>query len=292
MKQKLLSPVFLRFESELTISPDISLNSKANRLEFYTQGADGLALQHSKAIHGRVAMLAKLVRPGSSETDHLFVGTDRHTYFTVSWDTRANQLRTERSYVDLADSSSRSSEADRCLIDPSERFMTLELYEGLVTVIPIVQASLKQRKKTGPAVGLQVGELGEPSQARIEELFVRSSAFMYCEAKSPPRMALLYEDTQGRVKLKVRELMFTPAGASGDGAGVADLNEVDVLREELEMGASHLIPVPAPLGMGDVSLLPLHSLCFPLADLNEVFHRSLCLFSNYRWTFDPWRDLD
>src|SRR5438034_1003697 len=72
---------------------------------------------------------------------------------------------------------------------------------------------------------------------------------MYCEAKSPPRMALLYEDTQRKVKLKVRELIFTSAGTSGDGAGVADLNEVDVLSEELEMGASHLIPVPAPLGM-------------------------------------------
>jgi DNA damage-binding protein 1 len=130
--------------------------------------------------------------------------------------------------------------------------MTLELYEGVVTVIPIVQSSPKQRKKTGPAMGLEVGELGEPSQARIEELFVRSSAFMYCEAKSPPRMALLYEDTLGRVKLKVRELIFTPAGTSGDGSGVADLNEVDILREELEMGASHLIPVPAPLGMNSL----------------------------------------
>jgi DNA damage-binding protein 1 len=198
-------------------------------------------------------MLQKLVCPGTSPTDHLFVGTDRFTYFTVSWDSEKRQLRTERSYVDLADKSSRDSlTGDRCLVDPSGQFMTLEIYEGVVTVIPIVQASARQqqdqRKKAKQVSGSDrvVGELGEPCQSRIEELVVRSSAFLYPQSNQKPRLALLYEDSMKRLRLKVRELVFVPGGA-GDGAS-AELKERDVLREELEMGASQLIPVPAPLG--------------------------------------------
>jgi DNA damage-binding protein 1 len=176
----------------------------------------------------------------------------------VSWDLRTRQLRTERSYLDLADKSSRDSQTgNRCLVDPSGKFITLEVYEGVVTVVPIVQIPSKQRKRpiasataaaAAAANAPRVGELAEPCFARIDELVVRSSAFLYCQAKRPPRLALLYEDPQRKVRLKVRELMVTPGGLGGEGA-VADLNEVDVLREELEFGANHLIPVPAPLGM-------------------------------------------
>lgn len=194
-------------------------------------------------------MLERLARPASSETDHLFVGTDRFTYFTLSWDRDTEQLRTEREYVDLADNSSRESQVgDRCLIDPSGRFMTLELYEGVVTVVPIIQQSHKKgRKPALPLNGLQVGQLGEPAPVRIEELSVRSSGFLHCRPDSPPRLALLYEDTQGAVKVKVRELSYSP-GSGSDAGPVADLKVVDVLTEELEMGASILIPVPAPPG--------------------------------------------
>ena len=224
--------------------------SKSNRLQFYEQSPDGLILRHSKAIYGKVTMLQRLPCPGSSATDHLFVGTDRYTFFTVSWDPEARQLHTEREFVDLADHSSRDSQTgDRCLIDPSGRFMTLEIYEGVVTVIPIVQER-QGRKGKNVSTGdhhRAVGELGEPCQSRIEELFVRSSAFLYGEAKQLPRLALLYEDSMKRVKMKVRELKFVSGVVGGDGPS-AELTEEDVLREEHEMGASHLIPVPAPLG--------------------------------------------
>lgn len=207
-------------------------------------------------------MLQKLVRPGSSPTDHLFVGTDRYTYFTVSWDPEKKQLRTEKSYVDLADKSSRDSQTgDRCLIDPSGQFMTLEIYEGLVTVIPIVQpnarAQSEQQKRKGKQVASSssgatasgdrvVGELGEPCLTRIDELAVRSSAFLYTQAKQKPRLALLYEDSLKRVRLRIRELEFVAGVGGGDGS--AELKDIEILQQDLEMGASQLIPVPAPLG--------------------------------------------
>ncbi len=183
-------------------------------------------------------MLQKL-RPASSDTDHLFVGTDRSMYFTLAWDISKGELSTEKSFVDRADRSARDSQSgDRCLVDPSGRFMTLELYEGIITVLPIVQ---KSKKKGDP----EVGSLGEPVVSRISELFVRSSAFIYPRKESEkPKIALLYEDSQKDVRVKARELSFT-AGGSVD-AGSVELDEIEQVDQEAEPGASHLIPVPAP----------------------------------------------
>jgi DNA damage-binding protein 1 len=203
-------------------------------------------------------MLARLPAPTNSPTDHLFVGTDQNTYFTLSWDSATNQVRTERNYVDLADKSSRESQTgDRCLIDPSGRYMTLEIFEGIVTVIPIIQPTTKKRGKPPASSNTnnnnnpdepppQIGELGEPVMARIDELVVRSSAFLHVESKAPPRLALLHEDNQRKVRLKVRELQYSPATSSS--SAEASFGEGEVFAQELDLGASHLIPVPAPLG--------------------------------------------
>ncbi|KAI9821744.1 MAG: hypothetical protein M1827_002325 [Pycnora praestabilis] len=216
--------------------------AKANRLEIYAQTIDGLTIQHTKAIYGKVSMLHKL-RPAPSTTDHLFVGTDRFTYFTLSWDSKSRQLRTEKSFVDQADKSARDSQTgDRCLRDPTGRFMTLELFEGVITVLPIVQ---KSRKKGDAAIG----SLGDPVPSRISELFVRSSAFLYPRRedtlKSKPKLALLYEDNHNKVRVKARQLEYT-AGGSGD-PGTVDLEDVENINREVEAGASHLIPVPTPI---------------------------------------------
>ncbi len=182
------------------------------------------------------------IRPASSDTDHLFVGTDRYTYFTVSWDAETRQLRTEKSFVDTADKTTRDSQTgDRCLIDPTGRFMTLELFEGVVTVIPILH---KSKKKGAPEV--DVGNLGHPLPARISELFVRSSAFLH-PRRGPaekPKLALLYEDNHRKVRVTVRELDYAAGGSISEGS--ADLNEMNNMKEELELGASHIIPVPTP----------------------------------------------
>ncbi|KAK2808249.1 hypothetical protein FQN49_008729, partial [Arthroderma sp. PD_2] len=224
---------------------DCLIVGKSSRLEIYTQSPDGLVLQHSKAVYGKITVLQQLCRQG--QTDLLFIGTDRCAYFTVSWDADASQLRTERKYIDLSDGSLREAQnGDRCLIDPSRSFLTLEVYEGVVTIIPLA-SDLHKRPKAASAEPF-VGLLGEPLQVRIEELLVRSSAFLDREGTQPPRMALLYEDTQGKVKLKLRDLKYTHAVVSGDGGNSAELKDVTILSDELDLGASILIPVPRPLG--------------------------------------------
>ena len=185
-------------------------------------------------------MLERL-QPANSYTEHLFIGTDRYKYFTVSWDHQSHQLRTEQSYHDQADKTSRDSQSqDKCLIDPSRRFMALQLYDGIVTVIPINQNQSKKKS------ALEPGTLGEPVLARVPELFIRSLAFLNSDARNSenPQLAILYEDNHQKTCLIIRTLDYTPGvhGESGD----ADLDNVTATFESLEAGASHIIPVSAP----------------------------------------------
>ena len=140
--------------------------SKANRLEFYTLTPDGLTLAATRTIYAQVTMLARLPAPANSPTDHLFVGTDQYKYFTLVWDHEKNEITTARSYVDISEPSARESESNpRCLLDPTGRFMTLEIYEGVVVVIPIVELSKRKGRVSQAALqpdAPQVGELGEP----------------------------------------------------------------------------------------------------------------------------------
>jgi DNA damage-binding protein 1 len=180
-------------------------------------------------------MLQKL-RPALSPTDHLFVGTDRFEYFTLSWNADKKQLRTEKKFSSVADSAARESQTgERCHVDPSGRFMTLEVYEGIITVIPLVQRG-KKRKQEQP----EVAHLGEPQPSRISEMFVRSSAFLRPRSRDDKaKLALLYEDTASRIRLKFRELSFS-------GPDTIELDDGEVYGDDLELGASHLIPLEAP----------------------------------------------
>lgn len=192
--------------------------------------------------------------------------------------------------------------------------MILEVYEGTVTVIPIVQASAKQQseqqrseqqrrkgKQAASATGVAtasgdrvVGELGEQCPTRIGELSVRSSTFLYTQTKQKPRLALLYEDPMKRVRLRIRELEYVAGPGGRDGA--ADLRELEIPQQDLEMGASLLIPVPAPLG--EFSIL----IVFPLALGKEDYMGDLWPFFSFpsflgvlttfydRWSIDSWGD--
>ncbi|KAF2273015.1 DNA damage-binding protein 1 [Westerdykella ornata] len=218
------------------LSPDDEclVVAKANRLEFYTQTPDGLALQHSNGIYGKVTMLQKL-RPALSPTDHLFVGTDRFQYFTLSWNPAKKQLQTEKKFESVADNAARESQTgERCHVDPSGRIMTLEVYEGIITAIPLVQRGKKRKQEP------EISHLGEPQPLRIPEMFVRSSAFLRQPSNDEKaKLALLHEDTDSKVKLRFRELSLL-------GQDTIELDEGEVYRGDIELGASHLIPVEGP----------------------------------------------
>ncbi|PPJ50757.1 hypothetical protein CBER1_07459 [Cercospora berteroae] len=226
--------------------------AKANRLEIWSPnpqqpGDPTLVLQHTRAIYGKITMLQKL-KPATSQTDHLFVGTDRYHYFTLSWDAEKNQLRTEKSMVDIAEKSARDSQTgDRVHIDPTARFMTLECYEGVVNVLPIAHAGKGKRK----AADHEIGELGDPIPVRIPELFVRSSCFLHKRQAgtklADPVFAVLHEDSQNKLRVKVCELEYQPSLRPNEEPATAELEKGQEVEGTIEIGASHLIPLPAPI---------------------------------------------
>lgn len=167
--------------------------------------------------------------------------------------------------------------------------MTLEVYEGVIVVVPIVQPTKKRGRASTVGVEMppQVGELDKPTTSRIDELSVRSSAFLHSE--SNPWLALLYEDHKQRVRLRIRELDFTP-GTSGTFSD-ATFKEVPKLEggqfgQELDLGSSHLIPIPAPLGglivLGETSIKYIDD------NANDVITRNL----DEATVFVAWEKID
>ncbi|KAL8777472.1 MAG: hypothetical protein Q9194_002538 [Teloschistes cf. exilis] len=222
------------------LSPDEEslVVAKANRLEIYSLLNDGLVLAHTRALYGKVTMLERL-QFAQSPTEYLFVGTDRYMFFLLSWDHELQQLRTQKTYVDQADKTSRDSQTqDGCHVDPTKQYMALQLFDGVITILPLLS---KGKKKTAS----EALSLGESVPARITEFFVRSSGFLYPREgiDARPRLAILYEDNHQRICLSLKNLDYT-AGGAGD-PGSASLDDVTA-RDDLELGASHLIPVPAP----------------------------------------------
>jgi DNA damage-binding protein 1 len=207
-------------------------------LEFYKFTDDGLELHAAKLVYGKITVLNKL-RPASSPTDHLFVGTDRAHYFILSWNPDAKDLRTESTFRDLADRTARESQTgDRCWLDPTGEFLTIEVYEGIITTFPMA----RKGKRKGD---FEAGVLDEnPSVSRIPEFFVRSSAFLHSPSKNDkPRLALLYEDYEKTVRLRVRELNYTLAAVSGE--HTVDFDSKGH-TDALDYGANILIPIAGP----------------------------------------------
>ncbi|KAI9736439.1 MAG: hypothetical protein M1818_006173 [Claussenomyces sp. TS43310] len=202
--------------------------AKANRVEIWVRSAEGLTRIHTKSIHGRIAMLQK-VRPAHSSADHLFIGTERFQYFTARWDSQTRQLDTVQSFVDVSERHMRDSQSlDRCSVDPSGRYLVMELFEGVLNVVKVVKPKRGANEY-----------LGEPEQVRITELFIRSSTFLHTSTRVP-KFAILYEDNSHSVRLATYRLTDEKGNVSNFDPLRDRENEIGKLDE----GANLLIPVP------------------------------------------------
>ncbi|KAI9840202.1 MAG: hypothetical protein M1838_004177 [Thelocarpon superellum] len=214
--------------------------AKANQLHVYRWANQTLTLEHTRNVYGQITMLDRL-RPSSSPTDHLFVGTDRWNYFTVSWDPGQRRLCTEKTFIDSAENGARKSKlGERCLIDPGRTVMALDLFEGIMMFLPIIS----KVDRLGRKKGHEIGNLGDPALARLPELFVRDSTFLHGAAK--PKLAILWEDGQQKVHLRVKEVLYTD-GASSEPA-VAELADTTTLIAHVaDQETRQIIPVPKPV---------------------------------------------
>ncbi|KAK6495462.1 hypothetical protein TWF481_003479 [Arthrobotrys musiformis] len=214
--------------------------AKSNRIEIYDLVPEGLEQVAHFAVYGRVTALLSL-HPQQSTLDHLFIGTDRYEYFTVSWDPSTGTIRNERKAHDVTDRFQRPAQGGHLyLADPEGRLLGLYLYEGIFTAIPIK----KQAKGRGRHTQLQeaeIGNLDDPCPIRMNELRVINMVFLY--GTNVPVIAVLYLDSKKLVHLITYEVNVTKRAVKDP-----EFTQWSIKANNLGHGAKILIPVQSPTG--------------------------------------------
>lgn len=201
---------------------------KANRIEIYSLTDNHqLILRHAKVINGTVSMLQKL-RPKDILTEILFVGTTKAQYFTLAWDAGINELKTTQTWEDEAEKLMRDSDSqDRCIVDPTGRFMAIHLWEGVLDVLRMLP-----RKD----------ELHRMNSVRLSELFVKASTFLYSET-GHPKIALLYQSRTDLIDAKLAIYRLTSDDKDTQ-ASMFDRKDREFEVDISDPGAALVIPVP------------------------------------------------
>ncbi|KAL0930509.1 DNA damage-binding protein 1a [Colletotrichum truncatum] len=171
--------------------------SRSNRLEIWRVTPNDMYLVDSASLYGTILLLQRL-SPKDSKTDLLFVGTDRFQYFTAKWDPERQKLVTEQVIEDVAEPHMREAQSqDKCLVDPSGRFMAMHLWEGVMNVMRL-GARAPYTFRLDPAW----------AQVRLSELFMKASTFVPTET-GHPTIAFLYQSKVDKedARLAVYRLM-------------------------------------------------------------------------------------
>ncbi|KAK4098343.1 hypothetical protein N658DRAFT_499592 [Parathielavia hyrcaniae] len=204
--------------------------AKANRLEIWRLSDGQLSQAYSKVVNGTIVILDKL-RPKDSKTDLLFVGTDRFEYFTLIWNPETSQLDTGNSDKDPGERHMRDSQSqDRCLVDPSGRFLAMHLWEGVLTIM-----RLGDRKSSAM-------ELAFMDQVRLSELFIRASTFLYTET-GHPKIAFLYQSRADSGDAKLAIYRLTKDDRHTQPSSFDPTRDREYERDMPDPSASMLIPV-------------------------------------------------
>ncbi|KAG6183092.1 hypothetical protein E4U25_003974 [Claviceps purpurea] len=216
------------------LSPDVEdlVVAKANRLEIWRLTDEGMTCLHTKLIYGTISMLQRL-QPKDSALDLLFIGTDRLQYFNVAWNPNTNQLDTvEQPIEDIAEQYMRHSQSqNKCLVDPTGKFMAMHLWEGVLNVF-----RLPVRKGiTTKLIALD--------QVRLTELWMKASTFLHSRT-GHPRIAFLYKTQLEEEEARVAVYRLTTDDRGGDVAKFDPHKERELDQIIADPYASILIPVP------------------------------------------------
>lgn len=202
---------------------------KANRLEIWNLVDSNLVLVHSRVVHGTISMLQKL-QPKDSPTELLFVGTDRFQYFSVAWNTSTNQLDTIDDFHDVGEKHMRDSQSqDKCLVDPSGKYMAMLLWEGVLSI-------LRLRSRKGLTMKLDWME-----QIRMAEMFIKGSTFLHSETH--PKIAFLYQTRSDSADTKLATYRLTEDDRDSKASRFDPLKDREISMDIEDPGAAMLIPV-------------------------------------------------
>jgi DNA damage-binding protein 1 len=189
-----------------------------------------MTMAHSKVVYGTISMLQRL-RPRDSPTDLLFVGTDRFQFFTVAWNPETQQLDTLQTIEDAAEKHLRDSQSqDRCLVDPSGKYMAMHLWEGVLTI-------MRLPTRRGMTLRLELME-----QVRLTELFIKASTFLYTET-GHPKIAFLYQTDSESQDSKLATYRLTSDDKDAHASKFDPLKDREMSMDIPDSGAALLIPV-------------------------------------------------
>ncbi|CAM1511683.1 Fc.00g091960.m01.CDS01 [Cosmosporella sp. VM-42] len=218
------------------LAPDVEdlVVAKANVLEIWRLNEEGMECLHTTEFHGTIAMLQRL-QPKGSDTDVLFVGTDHLRFFNVAWDSDLNQLQVvDGSFEDRTGQYMRHSQSqNKCLVDPTGRFLAMHLWEGVLNVF-----RLPTRKAKGTTTRLELLD-----QVRLTELWMKASTFIHTRT-GHPRIAFLYKTQLDKEEARVAIYRLTKDDKGGE-VSKFDPNrdrELDIVIPDPY--ASMLIPIP------------------------------------------------
>lgn len=189
---------------------------KSNRIEIHTLTPEGLMPILDTPLHGLITSI-DYYRPANCAQDVLFLLLESKQFCILGFDP-ATKAIINRARGNVKDKAGREIETgSRGFIDPDGRVIGMHLYEGLLKVVPIENASLR-----------------EAYNVRLEELRVLDIAFLYGYAK--PTLCLLFEDARRARHIKTYTL----------DSREKELLEGPLHQYNIEQGAHILIPIPGP----------------------------------------------
>lgn len=177
-------------------------------------------------------MLQRL-QPKDSDTDLLFIGTDRLQYFNVAWNPETNQMDTvEQTIEDTAEQYMRHSQSqNKCLVDPTGKFMAMHLWEGVLNVF---------RLPTRKGITTKLVAL---DQVRLTELWMKASTFLHSRT-GHPRIAFLFKTQLDQEEARIAVYRLTKDDKGGDVARFDPHKERELDQVIPDPYASMLIPIP------------------------------------------------
>ncbi|KOS23285.1 DNA damage-binding protein 1 [Escovopsis weberi] len=215
-------------------SPDAEdlVIAKANRLEIWRVDQEGMTCLHTKAIYGTIDMLQKL-QPKDSDTDLLLIGTNRLQYFTIAWNPETNQLDAVKQVIeDVAEPYMRQSQSqNRCLVDPTGKFVLMHLWEGVLNVF-----RLGSRKTN-------LTRLDHLGQVRITELWIKTSVFLH-NRSGLPQVAFLYKNQLHKEEARLAIYRLTKDDKNEDVSDFDPSKDRELEQLIPDPYTSMLVPVP------------------------------------------------
>jgi DNA damage-binding protein 1 len=189
---------------------------------------------HSLVVYGAISMIQK-VRPKDFQTDLLFVGTEKQRYFTLEWNPTTKRLEEVQVLEDRGEKHMRDSQSqDKCLVDPSGRYLCLHLWEGVLSIF-----RLPNRKST---IANNTRSLLLMDQIRLSELFIKASTFLYTET-GHPKVAFLYQSDTETQSAKIATYRLTSDDRDVQASAFNAVKDRDLSVDYSDPGANLLIPV-------------------------------------------------